>query len=291
MRETNKCDICGRDELTNFSMGKDIIRFEELTSANFKVTDKCGFAVQLPRFLEHRLDFTISTGASKLQKRVTFSGRKPAPMTGYPQEDLHTEFVDIVNREGLRVLEIGSRFVVHEGRKSWFHGASSYVGFDIYPGPNVDVVGDAHKLSTYFELGSFDAVCSFFVLEHIPMPWLFVMEINKVLRAAGLTFHATNFAWPLHERPWDFWRFSDQGLKVLFSKPLGFETLKVALSVPLHMYLDQLTPGHEELALGDAFGCASIIAKKCADINNEQTVWDVSTEDVLDSQYPKNIGE
>jgi len=40
MRETNKCDICGRDELTNYSMGKDIIGFEELTSANFRVTDK-----------------------------------------------------------------------------------------------------------------------------------------------------------------------------------------------------------------------------------------------------------
>ncbi len=40
MRETNKCDICGRDELTTYSMGKDIIGFEELTSANFRVTDK-----------------------------------------------------------------------------------------------------------------------------------------------------------------------------------------------------------------------------------------------------------
>ena len=40
MRETNKCDICGCDELLNYSMGKDIIGFEELTSANFRVTDK-----------------------------------------------------------------------------------------------------------------------------------------------------------------------------------------------------------------------------------------------------------
>lgn len=40
MQETNKCDICGCDELLNYSMGKDIIRFEELTPANFKVTDK-----------------------------------------------------------------------------------------------------------------------------------------------------------------------------------------------------------------------------------------------------------
>ncbi len=40
MQETNKCDICGCDELLNHSMGKDIIGFEDLTSANFRVTDK-----------------------------------------------------------------------------------------------------------------------------------------------------------------------------------------------------------------------------------------------------------
>jgi 2-polyprenyl-6-hydroxyphenyl methylase/3-demethylubiquinone-9 3-methyltransferase len=40
MQETDKCDICGCDELLNYSMGKDIIRFEQLTPDNFKVTDK-----------------------------------------------------------------------------------------------------------------------------------------------------------------------------------------------------------------------------------------------------------
>lgn len=40
MQEMNKCDICGCDELLNYPMGKDIIGFEDLTSANFRVTDK-----------------------------------------------------------------------------------------------------------------------------------------------------------------------------------------------------------------------------------------------------------
>jgi SAM-dependent methyltransferase len=40
MQEMNKCDICGSDELLNYSMGKDIIVFEDLSSANFRVTDK-----------------------------------------------------------------------------------------------------------------------------------------------------------------------------------------------------------------------------------------------------------
>jgi len=40
MQEMNKCDICGCDELLNDPIGKDIISFKELTSADFKVTDK-----------------------------------------------------------------------------------------------------------------------------------------------------------------------------------------------------------------------------------------------------------
>lgn len=51
------------------------------------------------------------------------------------------------NHQNLRILEIGSREVTgaSSARKLFFN--AKYVGFDYYPGPNVDVVGDAHKLS------------------------------------------------------------------------------------------------------------------------------------------------
>src|SRR5580698_7839712 len=65
------------------------------------------------------------------------------------------------NKEGVRILEVGSREVtgVSEARKQF--EKASYVGFDYYPGPNVDIVGDVHRLSSYFEKGEqFDIIYS-----------------------------------------------------------------------------------------------------------------------------------
>jgi hypothetical protein len=53
------------------------------------------------------------------------------------------------NRPGMRILEIGSRNVTGANFRSSF-SAAHYVGFDLHPGENVDVVGDAHRLSAYF---------------------------------------------------------------------------------------------------------------------------------------------
>ena len=58
--------------------------------------------------------------------------------------------------------------------------AASYVGFDFYPGENVDVVGDAHKLSSYFGHDEkFDLIFSSAVFEHLHMPWIVAQEIQK----------------------------------------------------------------------------------------------------------------
>ena len=59
------------------------------------------------------------------------------------------------------VLEIGSRH--RDATKSYLDLkslAKSYTGIDIVDGPNVDVVGDAHKISSYFKSNTFDFVYS-----------------------------------------------------------------------------------------------------------------------------------
>src|SRR5271168_1555390 len=53
------------------------------------------------------------------------------------------------NKEGMRVLELGSRVVTGSNLRPYFSRAE-YVGFDFYEDANVDVVGDAHRLSSYF---------------------------------------------------------------------------------------------------------------------------------------------
>lgn len=141
---------------------------------------------------------------------------------------------EIGNKPGMRILEIGSREVtgVSNSRKEF--SEAEYVGFDYYPGANVDVVGDAHKLSSYFnENEKFDIIYSSASFEHFAMPWIVATEIAKLLKLGGIIFVETHFSFSSHERPWHFFQFSDIALRVLFSEALGFECIEAGMSNPI----------------------------------------------------------
>ncbi len=140
------------------------------------------------------------------------------------------------NTNGTRILEVGSRNVTGANRRSKFSNAE-YVGFDFYDGENVDVVGDAHKLSDYFDdSDKFDLIFSSAVFEHLHMPWVAALEISKMLKIGGYVFIETHFSFSSHERPWHFFQFSDKGLRVLFNEALGFELVDGGMSNPITGY-------------------------------------------------------
>lgn len=141
----------------------------------------------------------------------------------------HTKIWDWVGsfaaKKDLRVLEIGSRAVISDSKWKHFIPDAHYTGFDVLPGPNVDVVGDAHYLSEYFEPNSFDLVISFAVFEHLAMPWIVAEEISKILDTNGHVCIETHFSFSEHELPWHFFQFNSNALEVLFCKELGFENI------------------------------------------------------------------
>jgi len=138
------------------------------------------------------------------------------------------------NKEGYRVLEIGSRTVTGPSGARDAFSEAEYIGFDFYPGENVDVVGDAHKLSSYFEdEEGFDLIYTSACFEHFAMPWIVATEIAKILKVGGYLFVETHFSYSSHERPWNFFQFSDMGLRTLFSKALGFECIESGMSNPM----------------------------------------------------------
>jgi len=134
---------------------------------------------------------------------------------------------EIGNKPGMRILEIGSREVTGESSARKEFSLAKYIGFDYYPGKNVEVVGDAHKLSSYFEdQEKFDIVYSSACFEHFAMPWIVAVEISKLLKIGGIVFVETHFSYSSHERPWHFFQFSDMALRTLFSPALGFECIE-----------------------------------------------------------------
>lgn len=159
------------------------------------------------------------------------------PNVPFPKLVGHSNYMryltEIGNHDGKKILEIGSREVTGQSNAREKFSKAQYTGFDYYPGPNVDVVGDAHKLSQYFPNEKFDIIYSSAVFEHFAMPWIVATEIAKVLKIHGIIFVETHFSYSSHERPWHFFQFSDMALRVLFSPALGIECLEAGASNPI----------------------------------------------------------
>src|SRR3989344_3923586 len=101
--------------------------------------------------------------------------------------------------------------------------SQEYIAFDMKPGKNIDVVGDA--LNTPFDDGAFDTVISTQVLEHVEKPWLMVKEIRRILSENGICILTAPFMVPYHADPHDYFRYTKEGLQSLFINE-GFEIIE-----------------------------------------------------------------
>jgi hypothetical protein len=173
------------------------------------------------------------------------------------------------NKKGLRILELGSRNVCGINLREQFSNAT-YIGFDFYDGENVDIVGDAHKLSTYFsDQEKFDLIFSSAVFEHLHMPWVAAVEIQKMLKVGGHLFVETHFSFSSHERPWHFFQFSDMGLRALFNDALGFDLIDSGLSNPISGFFNGESDKYLRYSPVNELYCHSeIFCRKRCEVDN-----------------------
>jgi SAM-dependent methyltransferase len=76
-----------------------------------------------------------------------------------------------------------------------------------------DFVGDALHLPLRDQ--SVDIVFATQVIEHVSNPHMMVRECSRVLRPNGFLILSGPFFWPLHEEPYDFFRFTKYGFEQL----------------------------------------------------------------------------
>lgn len=114
--------------------------------------------------------------------------------------------------EEVKVLNIGSGGDVFQKLKN--KSNFKIVQLDIDPDRNPDIVCDASNMKI-IDSNSFDYVFAMEVLEHIPTPHLAVSEINRVLKNDGHFIFSTPFIFPLHDEPYDFFRYTKYGLEYL----------------------------------------------------------------------------
>lgn len=203
---------------------------------------------------------------------------------------IHEWIGERFNTPNSRVLEIGSRAVCSDSLWTQYFPDCDYVGFDVLPGTNVDVVGDAHFLTSFFPPSRFDAVISFAVFEHLAMPWLVAEEIARVLKVGGVVAIETHFSYAEHELPWHFFQFNANALAVLFNEVLGFEILDKGMDSPMIGRFAYDAPAYLRGAPVSGLYChSSIIAKKVRDLSPESLYsWRDSLRDVVaGTMYPQ----
>jgi SAM-dependent methyltransferase len=127
-------------------------------------------------------------------------------------------FIELLKQESERpiVLVIGGG-VIGAGADELYRDPSiDLIGTDVYASPHTKLVADAHRLP--FQDGVFDGVWVQAVLEHVLEPATVVEEIHRVLRRRGLVYAETPFMQQVHERAYDFSRFTRSGHRWLFRR-------------------------------------------------------------------------
>ena len=192
-------------------------------------------------------------------------------------------FADLVEGAAPRVVELGGREVCPT---QWAPPAHwRRVGVDIIAGPGVDVVADAHQLSRHIAPGTIDAMYSVATWEHLVMPWKVVLEVNRVLREGGVAWIVTHKDFPVHDAPWDFYRFGNDAWPALFNEETGFEVLARETYAPLRLAPE--APGQAPFA---GHSGSQVQVRKIGEAQ-ARLRWDAAVEDILPRRhrYPVHV--
>lgn len=93
-----------------------------------------------------------------------------------------------------------------------------YVGADMREGTGVDKVLDLHDIDLPSE--SVGTVLCLDTLEHVEDPRKALEEIQRILKPQGIAVISSVMCWPIHDYPFDYWRFTPEALKSIL-KPFS----------------------------------------------------------------------
>lgn len=130
--------------------------------------------------------------------------------------DLFARFEKSVHPAPGRALIAGSNLydTNKEDRRKRYEEA---IGIDAIAGKGVDLVHNLEKRLPA-SAGMFNHVDCLSVLEHSQKPWLVAANLEAVLPIGGTILVLVPFIWRVHNYPGDYWRFTMEGVKLLFNR-------------------------------------------------------------------------
>jgi SAM-dependent methyltransferase len=108
-------------------------------------------------------------------------------------------------------------------------GITRYWGTDLSVSPYLGTARLDAYATAYaqpFRHGSFDTVLGLSMVTYLAEPLDFLIEVHRVLRPGGMLLLEFTQMVPLHDEPWDFFRYTRYGARHLLEKA-GFEVVEV----------------------------------------------------------------
>lgn len=269
----------GRQALASYGTidSPDVAAQRGPTGARARFSEVFSFAADTQSLADVHLAVVYASGETAGVGNLV--GAQPNPASA-----LQARFAELLHQmpKG-ELLEVGSRARSGIVRRDMAPEGWGYTGFDVMAGPNVDMVGDVHEIAETFAAGQFQAVTAFSVLEHLLMPWKAVIELNAVMSVGAIGLFTTHQCWPLHDEPWDFWRFSDRAWPALLNKKTGFEIIEAAMGEPAFI-VAQRCHSATNFGLQQHGALASnVLFRK---IGPTRLRWPVTVGDTIDTSYP-----
>jgi|SRR3989344_853333 len=118
------------------------------------------------------------------------------------------------------ILEIGGKDFGNTPNFRKVFPEHSYISIDQEDGSNVDVVADfTEDLAVILDklpIKKFKTIINLSVLEHCRDPFKMCANITDLLDDDGVVFISAPFVWRIHAYPDDYWRFTPNGIRILF---------------------------------------------------------------------------
>jgi SAM-dependent methyltransferase len=131
------------------------------------------------------------------------------------------EYLDFSS--SMTVADLGS-MDVNGCHRELIPPSCNYVGVDIVPGKNVDVVMPS-EYSIPLDTNHFDALISGQCFEHVRNPFKLMAEVERVVKPGGWVLVTAPFVFFEHRYPLDCWRFLCDGWRAVFDE-CGLELVK-----------------------------------------------------------------
>ena len=126
----------------------------------------------------------------------------------------------------LVIVDVGSLNVNGTYHGSLQNPKWKYIGLDIVPGKNVDLVVKDPYIWAELPENYADFVISGQTLEHVEFPWLTIKEIQRVLKPGGMACIIAPSAGYEHRYPVDCWRILPDGFRAL-AKWAGLKVITI----------------------------------------------------------------